>query len=400
MTTLRIPNQRAIIDRRALTETIAEAAAQDGESRLAVVDALKAALASGRAELERRLIARPSAGHEIAGGYAFLADQLVRVIHDHVLAARDDVPPATQRGPHDRLSIVAVGGYGRAEMAPQSDVDIAFLLPDRAAPWCEPAIEAMLYFLWDLGLTVGHSTRTIGDTIAMAKSDLTIRTSLLEGRFVWGDRDLYDATARRFWAEVANGTGRAFVTEKLAERDARHKRMGDSRYVVEPNVKDGKGGLRDLQTLYWIGKFLHQVRSASELVDVDLFTREEYRNFRRAESFLLAVRNHLHVLTGRAEDRLTFDLQRAVAERMNFAERPGRSSVERFMQFYFLQAKRVGSLTAVFLAHIDDELAARSPMREFMDGLTGKTRTMTATACRAAPSPRRPTTGSATIRFV
>ncbi|MBO6924303.1 MAG: bifunctional uridylyltransferase/uridylyl-removing protein, partial [Roseicyclus sp.] len=193
-------------------------------------------------------------------------------------------------------------------------------------------------FLWDLGLKVGHSSRTLDDMIRMAKQDLTIRTALLEGRYVWGDQPLYDEASRRFWSEIVVGTERQFVTEKLEERNQRHKRMGDSRYVVEPNVKDGKGGLRDLQTLYWIGKYIHKVTSASQLVDVGLLSQQEYRSFRRAENFLLAVRCHLHALTGRAEDRLTFDFQRQVAARMHFADRPGKSAVERFMQYYFLQA--------------------------------------------------------------
>ena len=132
--------------------------------------------------------------------------------------------------------------------------------------------------------------------------------------------------------------------------------MGDSRYVVEPNVKDGKGGLRDLQTLYWIGKYIHRVRDAAELVDVGLFTAEEYRTLPPRRGLPLAVRCHLHTITGRAEDRLTFDLQREVARRMNYADRPGKSAVERFMQFYFLQAQHVGNLTGVFLAHIDEQM--------------------------------------------
>ena len=197
----------------------------------------------------------------------------------------------------------------------------------------------------------------------MAKHDLTIRTAILEGRYLWGDQALYDEASRRFWGEVVPGSEAQFVSEKLEERNQRHKRMGDSRYVVEPNVKDGKGGLRDLQTLYWIGKYIHRVKSAAELVDVGLFTAAEYRTFRRAENFLLAVRCHLHMITGRAEDRLTFDLQREVAARMEFAERPGKSAVERFMQYYFLQARHVGHLTGVFLAHIDEEMAGKKKAR-------------------------------------
>jgi len=355
---LRIPNQRAVIDRRALASDIAAIVAREGAqaARPQVVERLRAALAAGRAELTARLAERPSAGHEITRGHSFLIDQLIRVAHDHVLA---DLYPAANRSRGERLALVAVGGYGRGEMAPHSDVDIAFLTPAKAAPWCEQVIEALLYYLWDLGLKVGHSSRSLDEGVRMAREDLTIRTALLEGRYLWGEQALYEEASRRFWSEVVVGSEQRFIAEKLAERSARHKRMGDSRYVVEPNVKDGKGGLRDLQTLYWIAKYIHRVRSAGELVDAGLFTPREYRSFRRAEAFLLAVRCHLHTITGRAEDRLTFDLQREVARRMNFADRPGKSAVERFMQFYFLQARHVGHLTGVFLAHFDEQIAGR-----------------------------------------
>jgi [protein-PII] uridylyltransferase len=368
----RVPGQRAIIDRRALAEEIAALhEAHGAASRGAIVKALRDALGEGRCELERRLAEAPSAGHEVTGGYSFLTDQLLRVIHDHVTTHLYPVPNRTRA---ERLAILAVGGYGRAEMAPHSDIDIAFITPMKRSPWCEQVIEAMLYILWDLGLKVGHSSRTVADTMRMAKEDLTIRTALLEGRLVWGDQQLYEELRQRFWQEVAKGSERQFLTQKLAERDARHKRMGDSRYVVEPNIKDGKGGLRDLQTLYWIGKYVHRVQNAAELVDVGLLTANEYRSFRRAEGFLLAVRCHMHIITGRAEDRLTFDLQRAVAERMLFADRPGKSAVERFMQYYFLQAKRVGSLTGVFLAHLDDEFAKKRTRSGFFAGWTQRPR--------------------------
>ncbi len=372
MTTPAIPDQRSIVDRRAIAGRIDALVAQHGEhARQPVVDLLKDALEQGRAEMERRLDARPSAGHAIAGGYSFLIDQLVRTVHEYVT---QHVYPAANRSTGERLAIMAVGGYGRSEMAPHSDVDIAFLVAERRNSWCEQVVEAILYILWDLGLKVGHSIRTLDEAIRLAQGDLTIRTALLEGRFVWGDRALYDEGERRYTAEVVRGNERTFLTQKLAERNARHKRMGDSRYVVEPNVKDGKGGLRDLQTLYWIGKFIHRVSSASELVDTGLMTEAEYRSFRRAERFLLAVRCHMHVLAGRAEDRLTFDLQRQIAERMNFADRPGKSAVERFMQFYFLQAKRVGSLTGVFLAHIEDQLARKAGRKGFFAGFQPKPR--------------------------
>ena len=355
----RIANQREVIDRRALTDTIAAAAREDGaRGRKGIVACLRDAQDAGRAELARRLRDKPYAGHEAAAGTAFLIDQLIRAIYDHVTT---DVYPSANPSTGERIAVMAVGGYGRGEMAPHSDVDLAFLTPNKPTAWCEQVVEAMLYFLWDLGLKVGQSTRSLDEMVRMAKADLTIRTALLEGRFVWGDQVLYDAAAQRFYAEVVRGSERQFVSEKLAERNLRHKRVGDSRYVVEPNVKEGKGGLRDLQTLYWIGKYIHRVRRGAELVGAGLFTDTEYRAFRRAENFFWAVRCHLHTITGRAEDRLTFDLQCEVALRMNFADRPGKSSVERFMQFYFMQANRVGSLTGVFLTQIDEQFARRQP---------------------------------------
>lgn len=353
----RIAHQRAIIDRRALADAVAAAFAEQGEkSRPVVVELLRDALESGRAEIARRLEARPSGGSECAQAQAFLVDQLVRVIYDHIVGR---VYRASNRSTGERIAVLAVGGYGRGEMAPHSDVDIAFVTPTKPTSWCEQVIEAMLYYFWDLGLKVGQSSRSLDEVVRMAKSDLTIRTALLEGRYVWGDRELYEEASARFWAEVVTGTEKQFVAEKLEERNARHKKLGDSRYVVEPNVKEGKGGLRDLHALYWMGKYIHKVRDASELVDVGLLTAEEYRAFRRAENFFWAVRCHLHTITNRAEDRLTFDLQREVAMRMNFADRPGKSAVERFMQYFFLQAKQVGSLTGVFLAQLDEQFAGQ-----------------------------------------
>jgi len=360
MTAIRIPNQRAVIDRRALMMRIAALVAAPetpGQKlRQHVVEALRGALEDGREEIARRLAAKPGAGHEVAEAQAFLVDQLLRVIHDHVV---QNVYPAPNRSTGERLTIMAVGGYGRGEMAPHSDVDVAFLTPMRDTPWCEQVIEAMLYLLWDLGLKIGHSSRSLDDMVRMSRGDITIRTAMLEGRYVWGDQALYDEARARFWSDVVAGTERQFVAEKLVERNERHRKLGDSRYVVEPNVKEGKGGLRDLHTLYWIGKYIHKVRSPAELVDVGLLTASEYRALRRAENFFWAVRCHLHTITRRAEDRLTFDLQRQVAARMNFQDRPGKSAVERFMQYFFLQAKQTGSLTAVFLAELDEQFAKK-----------------------------------------
>ena len=352
-----IPDRRAIIDRRAIGQQLAELDEREpAKLRLAAAGVLKDAIAKGRAEIERRLLARPASGLTTAASGAFLIDQVLRLLWDFTLRR---LYPNNNPSAAERMVLIAVGGYGRGEMAPHSDVDIGFLTPWKQTAWSEQVIESMLYSLWDMGLKVGHSSRSLDEMVRQAKADVTIRTSLIEARYIWGDTALYDEAAHRFRNEVQADTARQFIADKLAERDARHKKMGDSRYVVEPNVKEGKGGLRDLQTLFWIGKYAHNVRRAADLVEAGLFTRHEYRQFNRAENFLWAVRCHLHVITGRAEDRLTFDVQPEIAERMNYADRPGKSKVERFMQFYFLQAKRVGDLTGLFLAHLDEKYAAR-----------------------------------------
>ena len=354
-----LDDRRAIIDRRALADALdaAMAKARHGSARRRIlVLTLKDALDAGRAEVARRLALHPTAGRAAALAQTFLIDQIIRLAHDVVT---DHLYPSGNKSSGERLALIAVGGYGRAELCPHSDVDIGFITPFKQTSWTEQVIEAMLYTLWDLGLKVGHSSRSVDEMIRAARDDLTVRTALLEARFIWGDRALYEAASARFTAEVVAGNAKAFVADKLAERDERHIKMGDSRYVVEPNVKEGKGGLRDLHTLLWIGKFIHQVRVAPELVDAGLLTAGELRQFARAENFLLAVRCHLHLITGRAEDRLTFDVQREIAERMRFAARPGKSAVERFMQLYFLHAKAVGDLTGTFLAHLDEQQAAR-----------------------------------------
>lgn len=352
-----LPNRRAIIDRRVLADELAKLEPDPGQPlRQAGTKLLRAAMDKGRAEIERRFMEHPTRGLEMAASGAFLTDQVLRLLWDFTV---ERLYPNNNPTSAERMTLIAVGGYGRGEMAPFSDIDIGFLTPWKQTGWSEQVIESMLYALWDMGLKVGHSSRSLDEMVRQAKADGTIRTALVEARFVWGDMGLYDEAAARFKLEVQADTARAFIATKLAERDNRHRKMGDSRYVVEPNVKEGKGGLRDLHTLFWIGKYAYGVRRAAELVDKGVLSAHEYRQFNRAENFLWAVRCHLHLIAGRAEERLTFDFQREIADRMRYSDRPGKSAVERFMQFYFLQAKRVGDLTGVFLAHLDEKFAAR-----------------------------------------
>ena len=349
-----IPNRRAIIDRRALADGLRaiEAVTEDPTARRhQLVALLRQALKDGRAELKRRTAETPQRGVELASSYAFLTDQLLRLAYDFVTQSLYRVDNPTTG---ERMTLIAVGGYGRGEMAPFSDVDVMFLTPYKQTGWHEQVIETILYILWDLGLKLGHSTRSVDEMVRAAKDDLTVRTALLEARYVWGDQALYDEGGIRFRREVVAGTAKNFVTDKLAEREARHKRMGDSRYVVEPNLKEGKGGLRDLHTLFWIGKYAYQVESVPELVEKGLLTKAELRQFLRAENYLWAVRISLHDIVGRADERLTFDVQRELAARLRYAERDGMSAVERFMRHYFLTARTVGDLTGLFLAHLEE----------------------------------------------
>ena len=346
-------------DATALTARVLETLrpAEDGKAaRARVVRELQAAKAEAAASFEAEFSHAPRQARALIAAQAALTDVLVEV----TLAAAMRLHPLANPTEAERIAVLGVGGYGRGEMAPQSDVDLLFLTPWKITPWAESVIETMLYMLWDLKLKVGHSSRTVKDCLRLGREDVTIRTALLEHRFICGHQPLAAELGDRLWGELFKNSGPEFIEAKLLERAERHKRQGGQRYVLEPNVKEGKGGLRDLQTLYWIGKYLHRVPSAEGLVGAGLLSREEFDSFARAEDFLWAVRCHLHYITGRATDTLTFDLQVEVAARMDYRDTGGRRAVEHFMQDYFRLATRVGELTRIFLT----ELEARHAKRE------------------------------------
>jgi [protein-PII] uridylyltransferase len=328
------------------------------ELRLAVSRRLKAALVEGRAAAEQLLV-KDRHGRRCAERLCFMQDEIIRVLFEF---AGKRLYPAQNPSEAEHMAIVATGGYGRGVLAAGSDIDLLFLLPYKQTAWGESIAEAILYCLWDMGLKVGHATRTVNECIRQAKADMTIRTSVLEARHLLGDRKLFDELAARFDKEVVQGTAAEFVAAKLAEREERHRRAGQSRYLVEPNVKDGKGGLRDLHTLYWIAKYVYRVREREELIALGVYDPGEYRRFRRCGDFLWAVRCHMHFLAGRAEERLSFDIQREIAVRLGYTEHPGLQDVERFMKHYFLIAKDVGDLTAILCAKLEDSQAKPMPV--------------------------------------
>ncbi|MCQ4189749.1 [protein-PII] uridylyltransferase [Methylocystis suflitae] len=321
--------------------------------RTAIVELFRSALAEGREIARARLEARGS-GLACARLISALEDELIGAIYDYVVRYVYVVDNPTFA---ERLAIVAVGGYGRGTLAPGSDIDLLFLVPYKQTPWGESVIEAILYILWDLRQKVGHATRSVAECMRQARADMTIRTTLLESRFILGNAELFSEFRESFDREIVRSDAREFVSAKLAERDARVMRAGASRYLVEPNVKEGKGGLRDLNTLFWIAKYVYRVREAKELVAAGLFTAAELSLFERCEEFLWRVRCHLHFATGRAEERLAFDVQTTIARRLGYHDRSGLSPVERFMKHYFLVAKEVGDLTAIVCAALEEKQA-------------------------------------------
>jgi [protein-PII] uridylyltransferase len=348
---IQITEKRALINRKALLvalDDLAENTPKD-QWQPELVKILKGAHKTGWLEVKRRFFDEAEKGQASAAQLSYILDQLLRTLFDFTVM---HVYPLGNPTSSEKLALVATGGYGRGELAPYSDIDLLFLIPYKSTPWAENVVEYMLYVLWDLGLKVGHATRTPAECSRLAKDDLTIRTALLEARYLWGDEDLFKVAAKRFFRRVVSGSHADFVDKKLNERNNRHKRLGDSRYVVEPNIKDGKGGLRDLQTMWWIARYLYGV-SRARAVNPDILTESENRQFHKAESFLWTVRVALHFLADRAEERLTFDMQKRLSEVLQYKAHPGLSAVERFMKHYFLVAKQVGDLTRVFCAVLE-----------------------------------------------
>ena len=349
------PVHKDLIDGDALRRELTALARGETDKPRLRKDALsliKSTFQDARAHVRAEVMAGALTGLAAARALSSLQDTIVQVLYDfatkHFYYAQN--PTASEH-----LAVVATGGYGRGELAPGSDIDLLFVRPYKQNPWGESVVEFILYMLWDLGLKVGHATRSLPECVRLAKQDVTIRTALLEARYLAGDRKLFEEMRKKFWGEVVHGSGLDFVEAKLAERDERHARQGESRYLVEPNVKEGKGGLRDLQTLYWIGKYLYHVEDAADLVGHNVFTRDEYKTFQNAEAFLWDVRVRLHYLVDRAEERISFDVQPELAAAMGFTDGNSRRAVEAFMRAYFLVAKDVGDLTRIFCAALEEQ---------------------------------------------
>lgn len=330
-----------------LLASVRNASAGAATVRGPVVEILRKALEHAHMLAERQLIADGD-GTRCAEALSVAEDELIRGLFS--LASSVLFPP----GPaEERMAVVAVGGYGRGTLAPGSDIDLLFVLPTRQSQRVQNIVEFMLYCLWDTRQKVGHATRSIDECLRLAKSDNTILTAILEARYICGDETVFKRLVSEFRREIVSKGAREFIAVKLGERDLRHFKVGESRYLVEPDVKDGKGGLRDLHTLFWIAKYIYATNSTDELAEKGAFTREELAVFKKCERFLWAVRCHLHFLSKRGNDRLSFDRQSDIAERLGYKAHGGLKHVERFMKHYFLVAKDVGDLTRILCASLE-----------------------------------------------
>ena len=270
----------------------------------------------------------------------------------------------------ERIAVLATGGYGRGRLAPFSDVDLLVLADGDDH---EARLAPFLYALWDGGLPLSHSAHTPASAVAAATDDTVTRTAFLDARFLVGDEALFHRFQGRF-DRLRRRTLADFVEAKLRERDDRHDKMGASRYAIEPDIKEGKGGLRDLDTLHWLNRYVSgfDVDATAEVDSLGLFTAGEERRLKRITEFLWSVRVHLHDVAGRAEEKLQFTVQPHIAERLGFADKGGKTGVERFMRYYFLNAKEVGKLTGSACALLEERALKETRLGRRVAGVVGR----------------------------
>lgn len=351
------------------------------ELRKALLSTFRDALKSGREQLHQYHI-QGASGQFIVQGHAHLMDLVLHRIFS--LVQKGEIPKksdqtypetscATKGGVFsigekfknkvqtytksgsENFCLIATGGYGRGELAPFSDIDLLFLLPENASPELSQRVERSLYCLWDLGLDLGHAVRTVPECVQLARQNIEIRTSMLESRFLGGDQALFNQYRTTLFAKVFEKGPESFLRAKLLEQTKRHERFGNSLFYLEPNVKENPGGLRDLQTFAWISKYRYQVERVRDLVTEKLITEEEYNTFTRSRSFLRKVRNALHYRAGRREDRLTFQYQVDIAKEFSYTDRRGMRGVEQFMRRYYQVVRQVGNLSWIFLRKYQEE---------------------------------------------
>lgn len=283
-------------------------------------------------------------GTEVVNAITGMTDTLIVKLYSSIIA---DLAPLINL---PEMTLVSVGGYGRGELNPFSDIDIMFLYSGKNLPAVEEISQRLLYFLWDMKLDVGYSVRMICDCIEMGKSDSTVRTAMLDSRFLAGSRALFDSFWKSFQSHILAKGSDAFIKDKLAELDSRRGKYGSSVYILEPNIKESEGGLRDIQTAIWVAKLKYKITTMRELVIKGILSEEEVASFEAAKSYLWRLRNELHYLSGRKNDQITFEAQISLAAFCGFQNHGKSLAVEEFMREYYLQAARTEHLSASLIS--------------------------------------------------
>jgi len=345
------PETEVALRFQALLEALAPAApAGDGEAlRAALLPAVKQFIAEERACIETAHRGGAS-GLEVVARHADLVDAVVC----QLFRLADGVVPPALRERSEGCALVALGGYGRRELNPGSDVDVMFLYPRRVDGYVAAILNHVLYFLWDLGFSVGHSCRSLNDAMRMMDADLTARTSMLEARFLAGRPDVFAGFQERMWRTLQGRRAQQYIQLKLREQLQRHSKYGGSVYLQEPNVKEGPGGLRDFHTALWVARARHRLDDLKALPALGLLTPVELAQCLQALDFLLRVRSELHYLHGGKSDVLSLSLQVPVAANLGFRDE-ATYGVERFMQQYYTRA---GALHQ-FSGHLIERCVAR-----------------------------------------
>lgn len=305
-------------------------------------------------------------GREICAERAHLVDIVLRHLLD---AALEELPGAKAKPL--RLVLVAIGGYGRGELNPFSDVDIMFLYKEagKGEERINEVIQQILYMLWDVGFKVGHSTRTIAAAIKQANADMLSKTSLLEARLVAGDEELFDEFRGEFLRHCVVGNEEAYISERVANQTERHEKFGHSVYMQEPNIKNGCGGLRDYQNLLWISFFKERAPSTGDLVKKGFLNEAERRQIDRAYDFLLRVRTELHYFNKRAADTIHLNQQLQLANKLNYPQKNILRRSEAFMRDYYQHARNIYHTTELLSERMSLASGAKSRERGFLSFL-------------------------------
>ena len=322
---------------------------QDAQTGSELKSLARAYVYKGRETLFERHRAG-AGGLEIVSAWSTVMDHLIRHLYGVISSECSSRITDADRS----FALVAQGGYGRGELNPHSDIDLLFLYPRRISPFVQAVTEKLQHTLWDAGIEPGHAARSIADCIRLAESDMRVRTSLLDARFLCGDFALFQEFEKKVEPRLVKTGIQRFIREKLEENRARHAQYGGSVYLLEPEVKEGEGGLRDIQTARWIARARLKAKDLEVLALGGIVGSTDIANLKESQDFLLRVRNELHFATGRHQDQLTFEQQEKVSVALGFEGEEGLRGVEVFMRSYYLHAAQINRLSSLVIHRVTD----------------------------------------------